>query len=191
MALLQYRNTPSSRDGLSPAQKRFGHPMQDLLPAHSRSFAPEWQHSAEDTAEKATDMTPAAKRYYDRTAHTLPINQQGSQVVLQNPVTKLWDTYGIVVSVEPHCKYRVRIKSGKVLVRNRRFLRHRRAVSNPLQAMPSPVKTSSLLPLTPSPPLHPPTPELALLPRRSGRVTRRPWRLVEDPTWKPFQYASS
>ena len=27
-ALLQYRNTPSARDGLSPAQKLFGHPMQ-------------------------------------------------------------------------------------------------------------------------------------------------------------------
>ena len=99
MALLQYRNTPSSRDGLSPAQKLFGHPMQDLLPAHSRLFPLEWQHNAEDTAEKATDMTEAAKRYYDRTAHTLPIIQQGSQIVLQNPVTKLWDTYGIVVSV--------------------------------------------------------------------------------------------
>ena len=171
-ALLQYRNTPSSRDGLSPAQKLFGHPMQDLLPAHSRSFAPEWQHSAEDTAEKATDMTQAAKRYYDRTAHTLPTIQQGSQVVLQNPVTKLWDTYGIVESVEPHRKYRVRTKSGKVLVRNCRFLRRCRAVSNPLQATPSLVKTSSLLPPALSPPLNPPTPEFA--PRQSGRVTRRP-----------------
>ena len=166
---------------MCPAQ--FGHPMQDLLPAHSSPFAPEWQHSAENTAEKPTDMTQAAKRYYDRTAHTLPIIQQVSQVVLQNPITKLWDTYGIIVSVEPHCKYRVRIKSGKVLVRNCRFLCLRRAVSNPLQAMPSPVKTRSLLPLTPSPLLHPPTPELALLPRQSSRVTRRPQRLVEDPTW--------
>jgi len=154
--------------------------MQDLVPAHSRSFAPEWQHSAEDTTEKATDMTQAAKRYYNRTAHTLPIIQQGSQVVLQNPVTKLWDTYGIAVSVERHRKYHMRTKSGKVLVRNRRFLRHRRAVSNPLQATPSPVKTSSLLTPALSPPWNPPTPEL--VPRRSGRVTRRPRRLVEDPT---------
>ena len=28
-ALLQYRNTPSRKDGLSPAQKLFGHPVQD------------------------------------------------------------------------------------------------------------------------------------------------------------------
>ena len=41
--LLQYRNTPSRKDGLSPAQKLFRHPMQDILPAHHRSFLPEWQ----------------------------------------------------------------------------------------------------------------------------------------------------
>ena len=43
-ALLQYRNTPSRKDSLSPAQKLYGHPVQDTLPAHRRSFAPEWQH---------------------------------------------------------------------------------------------------------------------------------------------------
>ena len=40
-ALLQYRNTPCRKNGLSPAQKLFGHPVQDTLPAHRRSFAPE------------------------------------------------------------------------------------------------------------------------------------------------------
>ena len=34
-ALLQYRNTPSRRDGLSATQKLFGRPVQDTLPAHS------------------------------------------------------------------------------------------------------------------------------------------------------------
>jgi len=32
--LLQYRNTPSCKDGQSPAQKLFGRPIQDTLPAH-------------------------------------------------------------------------------------------------------------------------------------------------------------
>ena len=41
-ALLQYQNTPSRRDGLSPAQKHFGHPIKDTIPAHRRAFAPEW-----------------------------------------------------------------------------------------------------------------------------------------------------
>ena len=33
-ALLQYRNTPARRDGLSLAQKLYGHPVQDTIPAH-------------------------------------------------------------------------------------------------------------------------------------------------------------
>ena len=38
-ALLQYRNTPSRKDGLSPAQKLHGQPVQDTLPAHWRTFS--------------------------------------------------------------------------------------------------------------------------------------------------------
>ena len=34
LALLQYGNTPSRRDRLSPAQKLYRHPVQDTLPAH-------------------------------------------------------------------------------------------------------------------------------------------------------------
>ena len=43
-ASLQYRYTPFRKDGQSPAQKLFGRPMQDTLPAHRHSFSPEWQH---------------------------------------------------------------------------------------------------------------------------------------------------
>ena len=55
-ALLQYRNTPSRRDGKSPAQKLYGHPVQDTLPAHRRSFAAKWQQNIEqaDTIAEAS-----------------------------------------------------------------------------------------------------------------------------------------
>ena len=46
--LLQYHNTPSHKDGLSPAQKLFGQPIQDMLPAHHRSFSLEWQKSTQE-----------------------------------------------------------------------------------------------------------------------------------------------
>ena len=55
-ALLQYRNTPTRKDGLSPTQKLFGHPVQDTLPAHHRSFAPEWQRTSQE-AQQQTDIT--------------------------------------------------------------------------------------------------------------------------------------
>ena len=32
-SLLQYRNTPSRKDNVSPAQKLYGHPVQDTLPS--------------------------------------------------------------------------------------------------------------------------------------------------------------
>ena len=50
-AILQYRNTPSHRDGLSPAQKLYGRPIQDTLPAHCHSFALEWQRSFQETED--------------------------------------------------------------------------------------------------------------------------------------------
>ena len=61
-ALLQYRNTPSRRDGQSPAQKLYGHPIQDTLPAHRRSFAPEWQRHSLDTEESLK----ISEEYYDQ-----------------------------------------------------------------------------------------------------------------------------
>jgi transposase InsO family protein len=52
--LLQYCNTPSRKDGQSPAQKLFGHPIQDTLTAHKRVFKPEWQlESLEAAGEKS------------------------------------------------------------------------------------------------------------------------------------------
>ena len=45
-------NTPSRKDGLSPAQKLFGHPIQDTLPAHRH---PEWQKSTEEAEQQAIE----------------------------------------------------------------------------------------------------------------------------------------
>ena len=65
-ALLQYRNTPSRRDGLSPAQKLFGRPVQDILPAHRRAFAPEWQRSTDDAEEQARSNREYVEQHYNR-----------------------------------------------------------------------------------------------------------------------------
>ena len=83
-ALLQYRNTPCRKDGRSPAQKLFGHPVQDSLPAHRRSFALEWQKSSQD-AEAAADKTQEDTRMrYDQHARSLPDIQVGNHVAIQN-----------------------------------------------------------------------------------------------------------
>ena len=71
-ALLQYRNIPSWRDGLSPAQKLYGHPTQDVLPTHCGSFAQEWQHEAEEVEQQAQVTQQSITDYYNAHAHPLP-----------------------------------------------------------------------------------------------------------------------
>ena len=128
-ALLQYRNTPSRKDGLSPAQKLFGQPIQDAIPAHRRSFALQWQKSTEE-AEKLEETTKEnVEESYNQHTRALLEIVVGSNVAIQNRDTNRWDVYGIVTHVGPHRRYYVKTQSGRVLVRNRRFLRRRVPVS--------------------------------------------------------------
>ena len=50
-SLLQYKNTPSRKDNLSPSQTLFGKPIEDKIPAHQRAFADEWQCSRAEFRE--------------------------------------------------------------------------------------------------------------------------------------------
>ena len=127
--LLQYGNTPCRKDGLSPAQKSFGHPVQDSLPAHRRSFAPEWQKSLEEADKDAGDARHAAEQAYNQHTRELPDIKVGNHVAIQNPRSKLWDIYGVVTALASHRRYVVKTTSGRVFVRNRRFLRKRIPVS--------------------------------------------------------------
>ena len=126
-ALVQYRNTPGVT-GLSPAQRLFGHPLQDLVPAHHRPFAPEWQQQA-DVAERRQEATQERlEARYNRTARALPVPEVGTRVAVQDSQTKLWDRYGTIVDIGRHRNYFVPMNSGRVLVRNWRALRRRYAV---------------------------------------------------------------
>ena len=110
----------------SPQHKSlFGHPIQDILPAHRRSFTPEWQKSTEEAEQQAIETMEDVKASYDAHTHSLlPDIHYGSNVTLQNQQTKLWDIYETVVTIEPHRCYHVKTNGRCILVRNRRFLRH-------------------------------------------------------------------
>ena len=146
-ALLQYRNTLSRKDGISPAQKLFGHPMQDCIPAHCRSFAPEWQKRTQEAEQLATEMLTHSKEFYNIHAHSLPDFQLGSKVV-QTRLAKLWDIYGIVVSVGPNHRYFIKTQSGRIFVRNHCFLRH----CTPASLQPPSLLRTSASQTTPSTP---------------------------------------
>ena len=83
-ALLQYRNAPSRKDGLSPAQKLYSHPIQDTLPAHHTSFAPLRQQSEGEAATKFKASVESSRRYYNRAAHPLPEITVGTNVAVQD-----------------------------------------------------------------------------------------------------------
>ena len=115
-ALLQY--------SLSPARKLYGHPVQDTLPAHRRSFAPEWQQKFQEADMHREHNLREAENYYNSHAHELPDIHVGSSVAIQHPQTKLWETYGTVIAISPHRKYYVTTQSGRAFVCNLCFIKN-------------------------------------------------------------------
>ena len=81
-ALIQYCNTPSARDGLSPAQKLYGYPIQDTLTIHQWAFSPEWQHGREETERRTQQSQEAAAARYNFTASRLPDITVGTHVTM-------------------------------------------------------------------------------------------------------------
>ena len=68
-------------------------------------------------------------RYSSLTTDMLTIYQVGNHVAIQNPITKMWDIYGVITAiVVPFRRYFVKTKDALACagtVRNRRFLRKR------------------------------------------------------------------
>ncbi len=98
-SLLQYRNTPCRKDSLSPTQKLFGHPVQDTLPAHRRSFDPEWQKPTSGIEDTTSPTHTKMELAYNQHTHDLSEMHVGSHVALQNPISKLWDVYGVITAI--------------------------------------------------------------------------------------------
>ena len=170
--LLQYRNTPTRKDGRSPAQKLYGNPIQDTLPAHRRSFAVEWQLQSAEADKKLDNTNAAMERSYNQHARPLPDISAGTSVAIQDQSTKRWDVYGTVIDIGPNRRYFVKTQSGRVLVRNRRFLRKR----VPLSLVPAQPRAPSPLPNRTEPVQPPPSH------RRSSRKRAPAKRLIEEMT---------
>jgi len=51
---------------VSPAQKLFGRPIQDTIPAHCRSFAHEWQKHGYEIEKQVTKSLQDAQVYYNQ-----------------------------------------------------------------------------------------------------------------------------
>ena len=198
-ALLELRNTPRA-DGRSPAQILFGHPLRSSVPAHHRAFAAEWQRSTDECDTRASDMREQAKARHDVSARSLRPLRIGSIVDIQDVSTKRWDRTGVIVEIGSRRTYLVKLKSGRVLWRNRRFLRpHRPLIIQHSAAQPmAPSSTRPVEPAVagletaartaaaaPAPGTAAPD---ARTPRRGDRSRRPPDRLTV--TWGTKTYMS-
>ena len=173
-AMLQLRNTPDPDCKLSPAQIIFGRPLRDSLSFVNRlekfsnpNVHPIWRQawSAKEEALRAriTQTTESLK------AHSRPLRPLalGDKVFIQNQQgnypTK-WDRSGTVVDFLGNDQYRIKVDgSGRLTLRNRRFLRVYTPVTQSIQHHPT------TLPRVPSvndrpEPAHQPIPESVSLP---------------------------
>ena len=121
-ARLEFTNAPRP-GGLSPAQLLFGRSLRSCLPAHTSTFAPVWQCEMEKCDRRAAARAQSAKASYDAHSRPLPPLQTGNHVRIQDTVSKRWDRVGVVVEVRHPRDYCIRLPSGRLLWRNRRFLR--------------------------------------------------------------------
>ena len=166
--LLLFRNTPRS-GGASPAQLVLGRPLRDCLPAHPRSFAPEWQAPVEELEQRTERVKKRRTERYNLSARTLPPLQVGNNVLIQHPVTKRWATPGKIIEIGPNRDYLIKTSSGSVMRRNRRFLRRRVPVMPGASGTSMELPTSRRATQTPPQPAQQPPP---VRPRRTQRTSR-------------------
>ncbi len=136
-AMLQYRNTPDRDTGLSPAMCVFGRPIRDFIPIPPGRYKPHatWLETlrAREEALRNRHMK-MAERLAEHTKRLAPLTV-GDRVRIQNqtgPHPLKWDKTGTVVEVRQFDQYVVKVDgSGRVTLRNRKFLRRYTPVLQP------------------------------------------------------------
>ena len=122
LALLEERNTPRA-DGRSPSQVVYRRPMASDAFANHRTFSTEYQRKADEADHAAITARAHNQAYYNRSAHALAALKIGTMVEVQDNRSGRWTTTGTVVAIGQNRDYFVKLPSGHVYRRNRRFLR--------------------------------------------------------------------
>ena len=197
-AMLQYRKHSRPRHR-PPAMVLFGRPIRDFIPIHPGKYRPHptWRETLQSREEDLRNRHMKDSERLSEHTVNLPPLKVGDYVRIQNQVgphpTK-WDKTGIVIEVRQFHQYVVRVDgSGRVTLRNRRFLRkytpavERRPVtslpslprtpaSGPAPAAPQPATSAPLVP----PDLHGP-PSASSSPGQEGAPSASPSPLLSPP----------
>ena len=147
-AMLQLRNTPDPDCNISPAEIIFGRPLRDefsfmnhLEKYSNPHIRPLWRDAwaaKEDALRTRMSRTTESLAAHSRPLHPLHV---GDRVFVQNqrgPNPNKWDKSGTVVETLEHDQYRVKVDgSGRLTLRNRRFLRAFTPISESLKVYDS------------------------------------------------------
>ena len=169
-ALLEYRNAPRVGDELSPAQWLFGRRQRTRAPA------PKQHYQRITDAQLATHMRKRLENAEKVKEHgpklTSPEFQLDDRVVVQHPITKVWDTHGPITRKFTRKRYRRQADAGLLYgagarPRNGKFIK--------LSAAREPPTSTSL---TPKPPWSPkPAPQARQ--ESSKRTRKKPSRYLD------------
>ncbi len=152
-ALLQHRNTPDRDCSLSPAEILFGRSLRDGMPLLKKStmifdnnqVREQWQESwaAKETAIRSR-LVRNCENLEANSKNLQPL-REGDSVFIQNQVLasrrpKKWDRQGVIIATGEHDQYLVRVAgTGRLTLRNRRFLRRFQEESSATNTMPQPI----------------------------------------------------
>ena len=128
-AMLQYRNTPEPDSKLSPAMCLFGRSIRDFIPIHPGKYEPHptWKSTLQEREMALRKRHMKAHEQLSEHTRHLPPLRVGDSVRIQNqigPHPTKWDKTGMVIEVRQFDQYVIRVDgSGRVTIRNRKFLR--------------------------------------------------------------------
>ena len=152
-AILQYRNTPDPATRLSPAMIVFGRPIRDFIPILPGRYQPHttWEETLTAREEALRNCHMRAHERWSEHTKRLPPLQVGDHVRIQNQIgnfPKRWDKTGTVIEVRQFDQYAIKVHgSGRVTLRNRKFLRRYLPVITP--AKPRSILDDLRLPIPP------------------------------------------
>ena len=165
-AILQYRNTPDPDTKVSPAMCVFGRMIRDFIPVIPGKYLPHdtWRDTIRAREDALRKRHIKTHEYWSEHTKHLPALAVGDYVRIQNQTGQhpnKWDRTGTVVEVKQHDQYQVKVDgSGRVTLRNRRFLRKFTPITRPEPPRPIAIDLGMRLdptPLTPLPPHVAPT----------------------------------
>lgn len=130
LALLQYRNTPLTGT-YSPAQVLMSRNLRMILPSTNRNLQPKLIDARQYNIrlEKTKRLS---EQYYNKKGREYPNFTNSQTVYVQTKPNSIW-LPGKVIEKLSNRRFKVRLDSGSILVRNKKYLKHCKPETNNIE----------------------------------------------------------